>query len=120
MAVDDDPANVLLLRRMLEQAGYSDVVTTTDSDRAVKLCAEEPTAVLLVDLHMPGPDGFGVMSAVREKPESPAVIVLTGDAFAEVAERARSAGADGVLVKPVDYEELISRVGELVEDRGAG
>ncbi len=116
VAVDDDPASVLLLRRMLERAGYRGVVTTTEPDKAVDLCTEAPTALLLLDLHMPGCDGYEVMSAVRQRTRDLAIVVLTGDAFDHVAERALRAGAAGVLVKPFTYDELIERVSDLVAE----
>jgi len=110
VVVDDDRANVELLRRMLERAGYGGVVTTNDPGEAIELCVSEPTALLLLDLHMPGADGFEVMAAVLERTEDLRVVVFTGDASPEVAERAREAGAGSVLIKPFEYDELVRQV----------
>ena len=54
VVVDDDRANVELLRRMLERAGYPDVVDADDPAEAIELCVAEPTDLLLLDLHMQG------------------------------------------------------------------
>ena len=70
VVVDDDHANVELLRRMLERAGYRHVVTTNDPGEAIELCFSEPTALLLLDLHMPRAGGFEVMEAVLGSPRS--------------------------------------------------
>ena len=115
MVVDDDPANVELLRRMLERAGYDDVATTTDPGEAIELCVREPTALLLLDLHMPGVDGFEVMAAVQERAVGVRVIVSTGDASPGAAQRALGAGAGSVLIKPFEYDELIRQVAEQLQ-----
>jgi len=111
VVVDDDRANVELLRRMLERAGYGNVATTNDPGEAVELCLSEPTALLLLDLHMPGADGFEVMAAVLERAPGIRVIVFTGDASTEAVQRALGAGAGSVLIKPFEYGELLSQVG---------
>jgi len=117
VVVDDDPANVELLRRMLERAGYVNVATTSDPAEAVELCVREPTALLLLDLHMPGADGFEVMAAVRERDPGVRVIVSTGDASPGAAQRALAAGAGSVLIKPFEYGELIRQVAEQLQGR---
>ena len=117
MVVDDDPANVELLRRMLERAGYGNVATTSDPGEAIELCVREPTALLLLDLYMPGADGFEVMAAVHERDPGVAVVVSTGDASPGAAQRALGAGAGSVLIKPFEYDELIRQVAaQLQED----
>ena len=61
LIVDDEPANVLLLERLLERAGYKNVISTTESAQALPLCTQSPPDLVLLDLHMPAPDGFEVM-----------------------------------------------------------
>ena len=117
VVVDDDRANVELLRRMLERAGYGNVATTNDPGEAVELCLSEPTALLLLDLHMPGADGFEVMAAVLERAPGIRVIVFTGDASTEAVQRALGAGAGSVLIKPFEYGELLSQVSAQLQGR---
>ncbi len=120
VVVDDDRANVLLMRRMLERAGYVNVAGTSDPGEAVELCMQEPTELLLVDLHMPGRNGYDVMAELRGRDRAPEIIVLTGDASDAVADRARGAGAGGVLVKPYSYEELLAEVSARLRGQVAG
>ena len=112
VVVDDDHANVELLRRMLDRTGYRRVATTNDPGEAIELCVSEPTALLLLDLHMPRAGGFEVMEAVLAQSPELRVIVFTGDASPAAAERALGSGAGSVLIKPFTYEELTSHVAE--------
>jgi CheY-like chemotaxis protein len=99
---------------MLERAGYGSVVTTNDPAEAIELCAVEPTALLLLDLHMPRADGFEVMAAVLERAPGLRAIVTTGDASPVVTEKALEAGAGSVLIKPFEYEELLRQVADQI------
>jgi CheY-like chemotaxis protein len=114
VVVDDDPANVELLRRMLGRAGYGNVVTTNDPAEAIELCVAERTALLLLDLHMPGVDGFEVMAAVLARAPGLRIIVFTGDASPAVAGKALGAGAGSVLIKPFEYDELLRQVADQI------
>lgn len=116
VVVDDDRANVELLRRMLTRAGYREVVATTDPAEAIELSRRETTGLLLLDLHMPGADGFEVMAAVLEQSSALRVIVTTGDVAPDVLERATDAGACSVLIKPFEYEELLTQVARQIGD----
>jgi putative two-component system response regulator len=59
LIVDDEPANVRLMQRILERAGYTDLRTTSDSREAIPLFREFAPDLILLDLHMPHLDGFG-------------------------------------------------------------
>ena len=65
LIVDDEPANVLLLERILTQAGYRNLTTTTNSSEVLGLCAAINPDLVLLDLHMPDPDGFAVMQQLE-------------------------------------------------------
>ena len=64
MVVDDQAVNVRVLKQMLTQAGYLDVLSTQESDRAAELCRLHRPDLLLLDLHMPGTTGFDVMDSI--------------------------------------------------------
>ncbi|MDQ7849897.1 MAG: response regulator [Armatimonadota bacterium] len=120
LVVDDEETNVLLLRRLLEQAGYSGVVSTTDPRQVLPLHQALSPDLILLDLHMPYLDGFAVLERLR--PHIPSgdylpVVVLTADITAQAKRRALAAGAKDFLTKPFDATEVLLRVHNLLETR---
>ena len=120
MVVDDSSANVKLLERLLRHAGVATVDGFTDPVRALTRCEESLPDALLLDLHMPGLDGFAVMDALRSRLAADAflpVLVLTADDDAVVKQRALAAGAKDFLTKPFDAIEVVLRVRNLLETK---
>ena len=120
MVVDDNAANVRLLERLLRNAGVATVDGFTDPASALTRCEESLPDVLLLDLHMPGLDGFGVMAALRSTLAADVflpVLVLTADEDAVVKQRALAAGAKDFLTKPFDAIEVVLRVRNLLETK---
>ncbi|MFL5893657.1 MAG: HD domain-containing phosphohydrolase [Thermoleophilaceae bacterium] len=118
--VDDQPANVTLLERMLEQWGYTQVIGTTDSSSVANLCVTSPPDLLVLDLQMPKPNGFELMEIMRpltQGPPSVPVLVLTADVTTETRQRALAAGASDFLSKPLDPIEVRLRISNLLEMR---
>jgi putative two-component system response regulator len=120
LIVDDEPANVLLLERLLDVSDFKNTSSTTDSSAVVSLCAEFDPDLVILDLQMPDPDGFEVMSLlgpwIHGSTRLP-VLVATADVTPEVRRRALKAGARDFLTKPLDPSELIVRVENLLESR---
>jgi adenylate cyclase len=116
---DDREANVMLLERMLELAGYVNVIGTTDGERLIELCAESPPDLILLDLHMPYPDGFEVMRRLERFLQGPwlPILVLTADVTSETKRHALSAGARDFVTKPFDQTEVLLRIANLLETR---
>jgi putative two-component system response regulator len=120
LVVDDRPENAMLLDRLLRRWGHRQVTTTTESADVADLCAATEFDLLLLDLHMPAPDGFAVMDQLREQISATVslpVLVLTGDATDEIKRRALSGGARDFLTKPFDQHEVRLRVQNLLEIR---
>ena len=118
VVVDDNPANVLLLQRLLRTAGLTGVEGFTDPSAALERCVESVPDLLLLDLHMPKPDGFEVMEALQARIPPDAflpVLVLTADAGGEIKRQALAAGAKDFLTKPLDNIEVVLRVRNLLE-----
>ena len=114
LLVDDNEINVLLGRAALEHAGHR---VDVETDGAAALAAVDaarragrPYAAVLMDLHMPGLDGFEAIRALRagEAARDPrtVVVALTADTTPEAADRAAAAGADATMVKPIDRDRL--------------
>ncbi len=119
LIVDDEPANVLLLERLLGRTGYHNLITTTESSEVVALCTQSPPDLILLDLHMPSPDGFEVMRLLAPwlRARWLPVIVLTADTTRDAKKKALSGGAKDFLVKPLDAIEVLLRIENLLETR---
>ena len=120
VVVDDQPANVALLEQLLERWGYDNVDATTDSSLVVGLCREAKPDLLLLDLHMPDPDGFQILEALGDLTEGQnelPILVLTADMAPATRQRALSLGARDFLTKPFDPTEVQGRVAGLLELR---
>jgi putative two-component system response regulator len=120
LVVDDEPANLSVLSRMLGAAGYREVRTLADSRQAMDLFRDFRPDLLLLDLRMPHLDGFEILSRVRgaiAPDEYLPVLVLTGDLSQEVKQRALLAGARDFLTKPFDMTEVLLRIRNLLETR---
>jgi len=122
LLVDDDPANTTLLEMRLRRWGFHELTTTNDSHQVVQLCEELTPDLLLLDLHMPAPDGFALMQLLGEHIDAEVpmpVLVLTADGNSEAKRRALAAGARDFLTKPFDSEEVRLRVTNLLAVRFA-
>ncbi|HYS17597.1 MAG TPA: response regulator [Candidatus Binatia bacterium] len=118
LVVDDEPANVRLLERMLTDAGYRQVRSTTDSRQVLALYGEFQPDLILLDLMMPHLDGIGVIRELRI-PEDVflPILVLTADATSEAKKRVLEAGAKDFLTKPFDRLEVLLRIKNLLDTR---
>ncbi len=120
LIVDDQLANVRLLERILQQAGYLNVQSTTDPSRMRTLYAEFQPDLILLDLHMPGLDGFTVMhqlNALIAKQSYLPILILTADISPDIKRRALAVGAKDFLTKPFDAVEALLRIKNLLETR---
>src|SRR3954463_7090638 len=115
LVVDDIEANVRLLEAKLT-AEYYDVLTACDGPTALAMAASERPDIVLLDVMMPGMDGFDVCRRLKEDPETRHVPVVLVTALDGRADRVAGleAGADDFLTKPIDDVMLFSRVRSLV------
>jgi two-component system, cell cycle response regulator len=115
LVVDDIPANVKLLEARL-QAEYFQVVTALNGPDALAVCAEGGIDLILLDIMMPGMDGFEVCARLKANPSTVHIPVVIVTALDQPADRIRGleAGADDFLTKPVKDIQLMSRVKSLV------
>lgn len=120
LIVDDQEANIALLRRILEREGYEYMRSTTDGSQAAGIFAEYKPDLVLLDLHMPGHDGFKVLAELGPTINNGGylpVLMLTGDASVEAKRGALSLGAKDFLAKPFDASEVSLRIRNLLETR---
>ena len=117
LIVDDQQAHVQLLERAMRAAGYLDVHSTMDPREVCELHRINQYAVILLDLKMPGMDGFEVMKGLREleTDESLPVLVITAEPGHKL--RALRAGARDFVTKPIDLAEVLMRIHNAIELR---
>lgn len=120
LVIDDDASVVATLQRLFTRTGYERPVGLTDPTRALEVLRGGAFDLVILDLHMPGMDGFEVLGAVRglvDAEEYLPVLVLTGEDDPLVRRRALAAGAMDFLNKPFDPAEAEARVGNLLATR---
>jgi len=117
IAVDDEPANLKLLQKLLSTQGYENVVLVQDPREAVKVYEQTRTDLILLDLNMPHIDGFGVMEQLKalNDPLLPPILVLTAQSGREFVIKALSSGARDYVTKPFERMELLMRVRNLLD-----
>lgn len=109
LIIDDERGVVQLCQRLLERHGF-EVKTALAPQLGLELLSQEKFDLLLLDIRMPGMDGFQVMQLARQKQPDLAVLMITGHGTIELAVQALRDGADGLALKPFTAEELIQSV----------
>ena len=117
LIVDDQAANVQLLTRLLTDAGYTGVTATMNPTEVCALHRRNAYDLILLDLQMPGMDGFGVMEGLKTNDNESylPVIVLTAQPGHKL--RALAAGAKDFISKPFDLVEVKTRIHNMLEVR---
>jgi CheY-like chemotaxis protein len=119
LVVDDNSDNVEILRAFLSSRGF-DVQTATDGRSALARLEELKPDLVLLDVMMPGMDGWEVCRVIKQHPtlgETKVVMVTAKGGFEDKFEGLRS-GADDYVVKPVDFPELLEKVQRNLAARG--
>lgn len=117
LIVDDEEHNVLLVERMLRGAGYISITSTMDSRKVDELYRKNRYDLILLDIRMPGMDGFQVMEALKKAgtDDFPPILVITAEPAHK--ERALQAGAKDFVSKPFELVEVLARVHNMLEAR---
>jgi two-component system OmpR family response regulator len=118
LLVEDEPKMARVLRRGLEQEGYA-VDAVTDGEDALSRGLYEDYDTIVLDVMLPGRDGFSVCRELRTKGRWAPILMLTARDGVEDRIRGLDVGADDYLVKPFSFGELLARLRALVR-RGAG
>ncbi len=113
LIVDDSPANLKLARVVLQAAGY-EVRVATDADQALRVLETWHPRLILMDIQLPGMDGLTLTRRLKDSRETGDIVVIALTAYAMKGdeERARAAGCDGYVSKPIDTDALPRIVAE--------
>ena len=119
LILDDQQLNIELLVRILERAGFYNVRSITDPLAFTRTFLEYEPDLVLLDLHMPGRDGFSILKEMEPflRHGYLPVLMLTGDDSTEAKRGALSLGAKDFLAKPFDATEVLLRIRNLLETR---
>lgn len=109
--VEDNPANRMLIRRLLSAAGY-DLLEAEDAQAMRRLLETARPDLILMDLHLPGVDGFTLIQELRSRPEFKHVpiIALTADVLRDTPAKCYEAGCDGYIPKPIDVDRFLETI----------
>jgi CheY-like chemotaxis protein len=121
LVVDDNPANLRLLRVLLLGEDY-DVRTAADAAEALVAVGEFKPRLILMDLQMPGMDGFTLTRLLKSAPATREIIVVALTAYAMKGDedKARAAGCDGYVSKPIDTRSLPALIAQHIAHPGPG
>ena len=121
LAVDDQPANLKLLRVLLEDIG-ANVATATNGAQAIELCQQQVFDLILMDIQMPGIDGLQASCTIKEKPgpnhDTP-IIAITAHALADERRQLLEAGMADYISKPVNESLLLSLISKWAKLAGS-
>ena len=118
LVADDEPNIVLSLEFLLKQAGFR-VRTVADGEAALAAIAQEPPNLVLLDVMIPGRDGYAVCQEIRSNPawRDVRIIMLTAKGGEIQREKGLSLGADEYVTKPFSTRELVEKIRRMLERR---
>lgn len=116
--VDDDPPNRLLVHTVLSAGGYT-VLEAEDGMQGVRAAVEQQPALILLDLNMPGLDGYETAAVLKSVPEAATIPIVALTVYSDSGnrERALAAGCDGFIAKPIDVDRLPAQVAEFLRGK---
>ena len=113
LVVDDDKNTRRLMKLLIEEAGYT-VCTAADGDEALMLLGEHHIDLIILDVMMPGMDGYELTNELRASDNELPIIMVSAKQLPEDIKKGFRAGVDDYMTKPVDEEELILRIKALL------
>ena len=121
LLVEDNEMNRDMLSRRLARRGY-EVVVAVDGEAGVRMAQSEAPAIILMDMSLPGLDGWDATRQIKADPATRGVpvIALTAHAMAGDREKSLAAGCDDFDTKPVDFERLLGKIQALLGSAGGG
>jgi CheY-like chemotaxis protein len=118
LVVEDNLLNLELIRDILEAHGYVVQTAATGKD-AIRRVEQQPPDLILMDVQLPGLDGLTVTGMIKDRPETRGVpiIALTAHAMRGDEQKAREAGCDGYISKPIDTRQVPKTIRAFLDGR---
>ena len=115
LMIEDNEMNRDALSRRLARKGY-EVITAVDGEQGIVMIQSETPDLILMDMNLPGKDGWTVTQELKASPETQAIpiIALTAHAMIGDREKALKAGADDYDTKPVEFNRLLGKIEDLL------
>lgn len=116
--VEDNPENRLLIRRILVAEGY-ELLEAENAEELMVLLEQHHPDLILVDLHLPGVDGFTIVRQLRQRKdlEHVPIVALTADVLRDTPMRCYQVGCDGYIPKPVDVDAFPHLIRKFLRSR---
>jgi len=120
LVIEDNEGNLELMRVVLEMAGH-EVIGAPDADRGLREARRSSPDLILMDMHLPGMDGYEATRIIKEDENLKSIPVIAVTALTDHKEEERicACGCDGFITKPVDTRKLASELAHFLEGRGA-
>ncbi len=117
--VEDNDDNVYMLKMRLELLDGFEVLVANDGEQGCAVALAERPDLILMDLEMPGVDGWEATRRLKANPQTRSipVIALSAHALAGTREKALAAGCDDFDTKPIDFDRLVATIGRLLKGR---
>jgi two-component system cell cycle response regulator DivK len=115
LVVEDDPIIMNLIVILLEREGYA-VIQAPTAEEGITLAIDQSPALILMDVALPGMDGLEATRILKKRDDTARIpiVALTAQAMKQDAERARHAGCDGFIVKPLSTREFIGDIAHFI------
>ncbi len=119
LVVEDNDMNMQLVEYLLEEAGYH-ILKATSGEEALEIAERSSPSLVLMDIHLPGMDGFSVAREMkqRENTRSVPILALTAHAMRGDKDRFLEAGCDGYISKPIDVKTFIPSIEQYLNEGG--
>lgn len=116
--VEDNEDNVYMLSQRLRKHGF-EVIVASDGEQGIEMAREKEPDLILMDLGLPSIDGWNAARLLKEAPDTRRIpiIALSAHTMPGDRERALAAGCDEYDAKPIDFERLLAKIGNLLQNR---
>lgn len=117
LLVDDEPANIMLLTKQLSAKGCDDIISTHDSREAISIFNKFDFDLVLLDINMPGMNGYEVLDQLRqtERFDNAQVVAVSGNIYPEDIKKGLGSGFSDYLTKPIKMNTLFELIDRVIE-----